>query len=109
MTKRNLVLIHRGTNYESDFDVIATKVFALDEDITIYTITEASDDQLPTKAWLHPTLVVALMPRFNLKINRGTILRNRPIPKLRQATCERLLIFLLFLHHKNDLLFRNEI
>lgn len=85
MTKRNLVLIHRGTDYESDFEEIASKVFALDEDITIYTITSASDDQMPTKAWLHPTLVVALMPRFNLKINRGTILRNRPIPKLRQA------------------------
>ena len=89
MTKRSLVLIHGGPEYESDFEEIAGKVFALNEDITIYMVSAASDDQMPKEAWLHPTLVVALTPKFDLKIARGTILRNLPIPKLTQAKLMR--------------------
>lgn len=85
MTRRNLILIHRGLGYENDFEEIANKVFALDEDIITYIAPARSDDQLPTKAWSNPTLVVALLPVFDLKIKRGTILKNRPISKILQA------------------------
>ncbi len=85
MTRRNLILIHRGPEYENDFEEIANKVFALDKDITTYIAPAGSDDQLPNEAWSRPTLVVALLPVFDLKIMRGTILRNRPISKILQA------------------------
>lgn len=85
MTRRNLILIHRGPEYENDFYEIANKVFALDDDITIYIAHAGSRDQLPYQAWSNPTLVVALNHTFSLTIKRGTILRNRPISKLLQA------------------------
>jgi hypothetical protein len=85
MTNRNLILIHRGREYENDFEKIANKVFALDEDITTYIAPPLSDGQLPEKAWLNPTLVVALIQDFDLKIMRGTVLKNRPISKILQA------------------------
>jgi len=85
MTKRNLILIHPGRRYENDFEEIANKVFALDEDITTYIAPRFSDDQLPKNAWLNPTLVVSLMQDFDLKIMRGVVLKNRRISKILQA------------------------
>jgi len=85
MKRRNLILVHRGLEYEDDFEEIANKVFALDEGITTYIVPAGSDDQLPNEAWLHPTLVVALLPVFDLKIKRGAILKNCPISKIVQA------------------------
>ena len=85
MTKRNLILIHRGLGYENDFEEIANKVFTLDEDITTYIAPPLPDVQLPENAWLNPTLVVALIQNFDLKIMRGVVLKNRPISKILQA------------------------
>ncbi len=85
MTRRNLILIHRGRAYENDFEEIANKVFALDEDITTYIASSVSEEQLPERAWLNPTLVVALIQTFDLRIVRGTVLKNRPISKILQA------------------------
>ncbi|MEP7172012.1 MAG: hypothetical protein ABI705_00850 [Aestuariivirga sp.] len=84
MTRRNLILIHRGPEYEQDFEEISTKVFALDPDITIYSLATGSTDQLPDVAWQRPTLTVALNPKFNLKVRRGPILKNHQISKLAQ-------------------------
>ena len=84
MTRRNLILIHRGPEYEQDFEEISAKVFDLDPDITIYSLPAGSTDQLPDVAWQRPTLTVALNPRFILRIRRGPILRNHQISKLEQ-------------------------
>jgi hypothetical protein len=86
MTERNLILIHRGPEYERDFDEIANKVFALDSNITIYSLGSGYTVQLPDSAWRKPTLVVALTSKYNLKVNRGTILTNYVIDKIAQAT-----------------------
>src|SRR5436190_22666659 len=84
MTRRNLILIHRGPEYEQDFEEISAKVFALDPDITIYSLATGSTDQLPELAWRRPTLTVALNSTFNLKVKRGPILKNHLISKLAQ-------------------------
>src|SRR5436190_24114964 len=85
MTERNLILIHRGLEYERDFDEIANKVFALDGSITIYSLGNGYTVQLPDSAWKKPTLVVALTSQYNLKVKRGTILTNHLIDKIAQA------------------------
>jgi hypothetical protein len=84
MTRRNLILIHRGPEYEQDFAEISTKIFGLDPDITIYSLAGGSTDQLPELAWQRPTLTVALNSTFNLKIKRGPTLKNHQISKLAQ-------------------------
>lgn len=84
MTKRNLIIIHRGREYEQDFKEIAQKASALDKKITIYALSTLSSAQLPPSVWLWPTLVVAFGSKFNLQVRRGAILRNLPIEKLVQ-------------------------
>lgn len=84
MTKKNLIIIHRGPEYEQDFHDIATKVNALDRGITVYHLPWALKVELPLGAWQHPTLTIALTSKFALPIRRGPILRNRAIPKLAQ-------------------------
>ena len=84
MTRRNLILIHRGPEYEQDFAEISAKVFALDPDITIYSLATRSTEQLPEAAWQRPTLTVALNAKFYLKVKRGPVLKNYQIDKLAQ-------------------------
>ncbi|HUQ38305.1 MAG TPA: hypothetical protein VM144_18200 [Aestuariivirga sp.] len=84
MTRRNLILIHRGPKYEQDFAEISTKIFALDPDITIYSLATGTTDQLPQTAWQRPTLTVALNAKFNLEVKRGPVLKNHQIDKLVQ-------------------------
>jgi hypothetical protein len=84
MAKRNLILIHRGPEYEKDFDEIAAKVNAIDRDITVYHLPSNLKVELPVSAWQHPTLTVALMSKFRLPIRRGPILKNYAIEKLDQ-------------------------
>lgn len=84
MTKRNLILIHRGPEYEKDFDEIAVRVNALDKDITIYHLPSSLQAELPVSAWQHPTLTVALVPKFRLPVRRGPVLRAGAIQKLTQ-------------------------
>lgn len=81
---RNLVLVHRGVEYEKDFAEIAEKVNALDRSITIYHLPMWLDADLPVSAWRYPTLTVALNSTFSIPIRRGPILKNTPIGKLRQ-------------------------
>jgi hypothetical protein len=40
--------------------------------------------QLPSLAWLWPTLIVALTPQYRLQIKRGTVLKNSQVEKLAQ-------------------------
>jgi len=84
MAKRNLILIHRGPEYEQDFKEIARKVTAIDKGITVYALANSSMTQLPSLAWMWPTLVVALTPEYRLQVKRGTVLRNSQIEKFAQ-------------------------
>lgn len=84
MAKRNLILIHRGPEYEQDFKEIARKVTAIDKGVTVYALANNSMAQLPPLAWMWPTLVVAFTPKYRLQVKRGTVLRNSQIEKLAQ-------------------------
>lgn len=85
MTRKNLIIIHRGERYDRDFSEIAEKVFALDESITTYFLGCHAREQIPEAEWRYPTLVVALAPTFQLQIQRGHVIRNRLMPKTEQA------------------------
>jgi hypothetical protein len=82
--KRNLIIIHRGPEYERDFGEIAAKVIALDRDITVYHLPSRLRVELPSSAWQYPTLTVALTSKFRLPVRRGPILRNHQISKFAQ-------------------------
>lgn len=84
MPKRNLILIHRGPEYEQDFKEIARKVMAIDKGIAVYTTASSSLAQLPSLAWLWPTLVVALTSEYRLQVKRGTVLKNTQVEKFAQ-------------------------
>jgi hypothetical protein len=84
VTKRNLIIIHRGPEYERDFDEIAAKVNALDRDITVYHLPAALKVELPVSAWQYPTLTVSLSSKFRIPIRRGPILKNYAIEKMAQ-------------------------
>lgn len=81
MTRRNLIIVHRGPEYERDFDEIAAKVNALDPAITIYHLPARLKAEIPVSDWQYPTLTVALTSHFKIPIRRGKILRNEAIPK----------------------------
>jgi len=85
MIRYTLILIHRGPEYERDFREIAQKVVDLDDTIRVYYCSVQAVDDLNPAAWQRPTLVVALQDTFHLRVKRGTILRNFPIPKLTQT------------------------
>lgn len=85
MTRRNLILIHRGPEYERDFEEIAQKVNALDRKITIYQLSAGFRAEMPAGSWDVPTLTVALSSDFGLKVRRGPVLKNAYINKLDQA------------------------
>jgi hypothetical protein len=84
MPKRNLILIHRGPQYEQDFKEIARKVTAIDKDVTVYVLSNSSMTQLPPLAWMWPTLVVALTSQYRLQVKRGTVLKNSQVEKFAQ-------------------------
>ncbi len=84
MTRRNLILIHRGIAYERDFEEIAEKVHALDRSITVYCVPANVDANIPDAEWRYPTLTVALTPKYKLPIKRGHVLKNHQIGKLAQ-------------------------
>lgn len=64
--------------------MISEKVFTFDPRITVYSISAGAHAQLPDGAWQRPTLTVALISQFKLKVLRGPILTNQPIDKLEQ-------------------------
>ena len=84
MSQRNLILIHRGPNYEEDFGEIAQKVIARDRGITVYHLPAGLEADLPVSAWQYPTLTVSLSSKFRIPIRRGPTLSNRAIGKLDQ-------------------------
>ena len=89
MTKRNLIIIHRGPEYKRDFDEIAAKVNALDRNITVYHLPNTLECELPVSAWQYPTLTVSLSAKFRIAIRRGPILKNYAIGKLVQQNIYR--------------------
>jgi len=84
MAKRNLILIHRGPEYDKDFKEIAKKIAALDKDITIFALANHSTAQIPSIAWMWPTLIVSTTSEFRLQIKRGALLRNMQVEKFAQ-------------------------
>lgn len=84
MTRRNLILIHRGLAYERDFEEIAKKVYSLDPSITIFSLRAGGEATIPDAEWRYPTLTVALTPKYKLPIKRGPILKNIQIGKIGQ-------------------------
>jgi hypothetical protein len=84
MTRRNLIIIHRGSEYERDFDEIAAKVNSLDRNITVYHLPDHLKAELPISAWQFPTLTVSLSAKFKVSIRRGPVLKNVAIEKLAQ-------------------------
>jgi hypothetical protein len=90
MTKRNLIIVHRGPEYEQNFDEIAAKVNARDGDITVYHLPANLRVELPISAWNHPTLTISLTRNFKLPVLRGPVLRNYAIDKLAQQEIFRM-------------------
>jgi len=84
MTRKNLILIYRGPEYEQDFKEIAAKAHAIDPNITIFYVSAGLRETLPDAEWEYPTLTVSLNHNFGFAIKRGPILRNSPIDKLEQ-------------------------
>lgn len=84
MPKRNLIIIHRGPEYQRDFDVIATKVNALDRNITVFHLPSNLKTDIPASAWQHPTLTISLDDLFRIPILRGPIIRSSAVQKLGQ-------------------------
>src|SRR5262245_52423159 len=84
MAKRNLILIHRGPEYEKDYKEIAKKIVAIDKDIAIYALANFSTAQLPGLAWMWPTLAVSTTSEFRLQLRRGALLRNMQVEKFAQ-------------------------
>lgn len=85
MTRRNLILIHRGPEYTADFREIAKKIEALDSSISTFVLDYKTQTRLPDSAWQWPTLVVSLFSEFALPILRGTVIRSHVIDKIAQA------------------------
>jgi hypothetical protein len=84
VTRRNLIIIHRGPEYQRDFDEIAAKITAHDRNITTYQLPAGLRAELPGGIWEHPSLTVSLVSKFRIPIMRGTILKNQSIGKLAQ-------------------------
>lgn len=89
MTRRNLVLIHRGPAYAADFTAIGRKVAAREPAISVYHLPVTLRADLPAEAWMHPTLTLAFSRDFLLPVKRGPVLANRPIGKLEQEAIFR--------------------
>ena len=84
MVRRNLILVHRGVEYERDFDEIADKVNRLNPAITIFSLPARLKTSLPEQHWQSPTLTVVLQNRFHLQVKRGPVFRNGAIGKFEQ-------------------------
>lgn len=81
---RNLILIHRsGAHYEQDFAGIARRIAALGQGIRVLC-TGPRQPALPPEVWRNPTLTVAFLAKYKLKVERGPVLANRTIGKLAQ-------------------------
>lgn len=84
MSRRSLIIIHRGNGYERDFAEIAAKVMARQDGIHVHCIASNDQAELPAELWQYPTLTVSFLAKFRLKIRRGPVLANRMIGKLAQ-------------------------
>lgn len=81
MNDRNLIILHRGPEYERDFKPIAERVQALDPAISVFCLSAGAKRISPEPDWTKPSLTVALQQTFRVPIRRGPVLANRPIHK----------------------------
>jgi hypothetical protein len=84
MKKFNLVLIHRGSEYERDFKEIADKIVAIDPSIAVHCIDPRATNVMRDEDWQRPSLTVALLAKFKAVLRRGHVLTNRAIHKTGQ-------------------------
>jgi hypothetical protein len=84
MVERNLIIIHRGSEYVRDFRQISEKIAAIDPGIHVFPVNAAMSRAVPDDAWARPTLTVALLAKFKSEIRRGPVLANRAIHKAGQ-------------------------
>jgi hypothetical protein len=84
MPERNLIIVHRGSDYVRDFREIAEKISITEPTISVYCIDPRTSRVMPDDAWQRPTLTVALLAKFKADIRRGPILANRAIHKTGQ-------------------------
>jgi hypothetical protein len=84
MPEQNLVIIHRGPEYERDFQEIAEKISAIEPKVSVYPVEQRASHAMPDEDWKRPTLTVALAAHFKADIRRGPILMNRNIHKPEQ-------------------------
>lgn len=82
--ERNLVIIHRGPEYDRDFREISARIAAVDPGIAVFPVGPVVPRPIPEEAWTRPTLTVALLARYLVEIRRGPVLVNRPIHKTGQ-------------------------
>lgn len=82
---RTLIILHRGPEYQADFDDIAARVRAIDANIQTFVMSSRDQRPLPAAAWEHPTLIVSLDSKFLLWPKRGTVRKNYQVDKLAQA------------------------
>lgn len=84
MSERNLIIVHRGPEYVQDFREIAAKITAIDPSIAVYSVDPRASRVMPDEAWDKPTLTVALMASYGIRVRRGPVLSNRAIHKIGQ-------------------------
>jgi hypothetical protein len=87
--KYSLVLIHRGPEYDADFDEIKQEIERITHDISVFVTDISGRRRIPTETWTRPTLVVALNQFFRHQILRGKVLHSKPVPKLTQQAVLR--------------------
>jgi hypothetical protein len=84
MPRKNLILLYRSPHYEQDFREIATKVHALDPNITVFFLFAGTGTKLPESEWQYPTLTVMTCAERKFPVRRGPILKCGAIDKLAQ-------------------------
>ena len=83
MTKRNLIIVHRGPEYERDFQEIAEKIRTLDANIDVFVCDPRSFSSLPKSVWERPVFILALIGN-QFVFPRGAILQSKQIDKVVQ-------------------------
>jgi hypothetical protein len=60
MPNRNLVIVHRGSEYERDFSEIAARTAEIDPGIEVDPVGPGKPRAMPGDGWSRQTLTVAL-------------------------------------------------
>jgi hypothetical protein len=86
---KNLIIAHRGPEYERDFDEISKKIIAKCDDIQVFHLPCYLDVIFPERVWQYPTYTISFHPEIVAPIKRGIIHSCKQIEKLDQTTVFR--------------------